>query len=551
MFKKVLALLLVFLMTFALAACGEDDSGSSAYSEDPEQIVADVSDDQATASEQQGDKKGNTNKGQKDKGNKTQGGNNQQGNKTGGNTTGKNPGRTVGNVTQRKGNTKGTTNASGKNITAAIKGLSVKKGASLTEGLNLKGKTITMAITEEGQYNTQSFKRTVAAFEKQYNCKVQIKSLDFGRYNQQVAQRKATGSSYDICYIHGSMYPSCAIDNLYEDLTSKIRTGDLMDDDSPEKGGIDLNKTSYFASYQNKIYGTCNFQSVFPYVIYYNKCQIKEKGLNDPRALDEKGKWTWAVIQSYGKKLTDSSTGKYCLSNSFTSRGMQLAFGAATVKINPKKVAATGSIYSENVTSKAFIEAWKFVQKLSYGSNAICEPSDQSHPYNSSDTMLKGSATMWTEETSKYLDISKQVKTSTAFQKSKSNIGIASLPMGKTNKNRYPTGWLTAVACGKGKNPLVSIAWDVFRSSYEDPIVDQNQMSRTDQKYCLNFMKGDICCEVGEFFDSADHDVTSYFTMGNNGVSVRSKAINGGDVAEVIASIKDQINAAIKFTMKK
>ena len=54
-----------------------------------------------------------------------------------------------------------------------------------------------MAITEEPQYNTASFKRTVSAFEKEYNCKVELKTLKFSTYNQQVAQAKSTGNFSD------------------------------------------------------------------------------------------------------------------------------------------------------------------------------------------------------------------------------------------------------------------------------------------------------------------------------------------------------------------
>ena len=49
--------------------------------------------------------------------------------------------------------------------------VSIAKGTSpMEKGLNFGGKTYTMAITEEPVFTAASFKRLVAAFEKEYNC---------------------------------------------------------------------------------------------------------------------------------------------------------------------------------------------------------------------------------------------------------------------------------------------------------------------------------------------------------------------------------------------
>ena len=539
MLKRVTALLLVMVFALSFVACGKDDSTTSSGAANNTSDVASVdSTGDNTAST------GDASKDTKSTGSKAT--------KSGTQTTAS-KGTTVNansRVVTSKGGTKPTSgkgNQSGKkNIKSVAGWISVKSGKSQTSGLNLKGKTIKMAITEEGQYNTASFKRTIAAFEKEYNCKVKLTTLKFGTYNQQVTQALSAGSMYDICYAHGSMFPACAIDNLYENVLPTLRTDDLMDSNNPLAGGIDIAKSGYFA-YKGKLYGTCNFESVFPYVIYYNKKQMADAGYSgskDPRKLAENGKWTWSVIKSMGRRLTDIDSGVYFVSNSFTGRCVTLAYGSAIVKAETNN--KTKSVkYTQNITSAQFIAGCKQIQEFFTGNTRIGEPRDGSHPYNTSESLRKGTVYMWTEETSKYLDLAKEVKSSAAFNRDKNNIGIVEVPLGSTNKSKvYPTGWLTAVCCGKGKDPRVSIAWDTFRSRYQDPVQDSNAMSKADKEYAAELLKGDICCEPGQF-QTSENNVLNLV----NG-QVWFKIVNGDDISKCITQTKDQITTCINTTMK-
>lgn len=540
MLKRVTALLLVMIFAFTLAACGEDKGNTSSGAANNTSDVASVdSTGDNTAST------GDASKDTKSTGSKAT--------KSGTQTTAS-KGTTV-NANSRVVTSKGgtTTQTSGqgnqsgkKNIKSVAGWISVKSGKSQTSGLNLKGKTIKMAITEEGQYNTASFKRTIAAFEKEYNCKVKLTTLKFDRYNQQVTQALSAGNMYDICYAHGSMFPACAIDNLYEDVLPTLRQDDLMDGNKPLAGGIDIAKSGYFA-YKGKLYGTCNFESVFPYVIYYNKKQMADAGYSgskDPRKLAENNKWSWSVIKSMGRRLTDIDSGVYFVSNSFTGRCVTLAYGSAIVKAETNN--KTKSVkYTQNITSAQFIAGCKQIQEFFTGNTRIGEPRDGSHPYNSSEALRKGTVYMWTEETSKYLDLAKEVKSSAAFNRDKNNIGIVEVPLGSTNKSKiYPTGWLTAVCCGKGKDPRVSIAWDTFRSRYQDPVQDSNAMSKTDKEYAAELLKGDICCEPGQF-QTSENDVLNLVNA-----QVWYRIVNGDDVSKCITQTKDQITTCINTTMK-
>lgn len=549
MAKRILALLLVALMTFALAAC--DNTGTSSATVSDQNVIADVqSDANANANKDTTSEKEDGKTESKEDGTtlttsgvQSQAGSKQQGttskgstSKQGGNNITASQDKVVSNANDNKDVS---VKDDGQNI-KPFRQVNVKKGASISQGLNLKGKTITMAITAEGNYHTGSFARTIAAFEKEYNCKVELKQLDFSDYNSQIYKAKSAGNSYDICYIHGSQFPGCAVDALYEPLNDTLRSGDVAT--TSTSGGVDLNKTSYFI-FKDKIWGTCNFTSVFPYVIYYNKKMFEEAGLNDPRALAKAGKWNWSVIETYGRRVTDSSEGVYFLSNSFTyGRPVMLAYGAPWVVSDGK------GGYKENLSSEDCIAGLKYIQKLALGSKAIAEPFDNAHPTNQSDTLRSGKAYMFVEETSKYLDLSTQVKKSTAFGRKKENIGLVEVPLAGNNikGGRYPTGWLTAVACGAGKDPRVAVAWEVFRSKYVDRIQDSNAMSEEDKKYTNSFLLNDIVCEPAQFANSEGK--TSLFICDSKMVP---DVYKGADVAKSVFDYKSQLTDMIKFTLKQ
>ena len=407
------------------------------------------------------------------------------------------------------------------------------EGKSILDGLDFEGKTFTMAIDQHGQYHTKSFNQTVDAFEKQFNCKIVTKELNFTSYNQQVAQYVSAGKAPEICFVHGSTFPSMATMGCYNALTKYITAEDIMDKNNPMLGGLDAEKTSYFA-YRGEIYGTCNAKSCFPYVIYYNKKQMADAGFagnKDPRVLAEHtDSWTWDLIRSLGRKLTTSDV--YFLSNSFTGRGLALAYGASNV-------IRKNYVYNQNVSSVQYMEAMRFLQSITYGAAAITEPRDSAHPYNSFNSLLSGNAYLWLEETCKYYDIYKQVPYSTAFGRDINNLEITSIPLGSTNTTKsYPTGWLTAVASGKGTDPRVAVAWDVFRSKYKPSLRGENEMNEVDQAFADKLISSNICFEVGNFGTSG----TTTLSLSDSAVQ---KIITGHDVAQCIYEIKNRMITCI------
>ena len=259
-------------------------------------------------------------------------------------------------------------------------------------------------------------------------------------------------------------------------------------------------------------------------------------GNKDPRVLAERtSNWTWDFIQTMGRELSASDV--YFLSNSFTGRGLTLAFGGSNV-------IRKNGIYKENVSSAQYIEAMKFLQSITSGTDAITEPRDSAHPYNSFNSLLSGNSYLWLEETCKYYNIYKQIPNSTAFGRDVNNLEITSVPLGPTNTtNSYPTGWLTAVASGKGTDPRVAVAWDVFRSSYKPTVRGENEMSKEDQDFADSLINGNLCHEVGNFGTS---DTT--LSISDN---IGEKILNGEDVAQCINDAMDKMRICINQSISQ
>ena len=75
------------------------------------------------------------------------------------------------------------TDKSGNDGSKVYGNVSVKKGTKPVEsGLNLGGKTYTMAVWNSAEYLDDAFKNKVKAFQTKYNCKINVVELTFDDY---------------------------------------------------------------------------------------------------------------------------------------------------------------------------------------------------------------------------------------------------------------------------------------------------------------------------------------------------------------------------------
>jgi ABC-type glycerol-3-phosphate transport system substrate-binding protein len=409
----------------------------------------------------------------------------------------------------------------------------IKQGSTpMDKDLSFGGKTFTMAVTSEITYATNAFKRLKNAFEKQYDCKLEISTLPFDQYNQQVAAKMSTGKSYDICLQHGSMYPAGVVNKLFEPMTEAITTADLMDTGNPMAGGIDYNKSMAFA-WNNQLYGLTSYWASNPYLIYYNKKMVSDNGLDDPRKLYDQGKWDWAALQKLGGAITDESRGLYLGGSSFYSRALVLANGSDYIRFDAGKPVI-------NLSDKKVYNAYKFIQDAFYGSKKIMTKEDV---FNDTKNFYAGKLLMFTEESDRYSVIMAEIPKQNAFGKNADNLGIVPLPLGPDNTEKlYPTGWLTAVFAGAGtEEKRAAAAWAKFRGSYKDPVKDTYAFNAKDQAMLESLIKN-IVFERSNFSNSSDQATKLIY-------NINESIVGGADITKTINDNLGKLQACIDATL--
>lgn len=414
-------------------------------------------------------------------------------------------------------------------------GVTIKGGTeSMTKGLNFGGKTFTMAV-QEGGYATTSFKAKVAAFEKQFNCKISMKYVNFGSFNSEIAKQMSTGKSYDIIYFHGSKFPPCVMDGLCEDLTNYITTADLAGSDA-SKGGIDLDKTLQWA-WNGKLYGLCDWSSNNPDIFFYNKLLFKQYKLEDPRDLYEKGQWTWDKIFEIGEKVTDKKAGQYFICGNYS---ITQTYGTSCLYIeNGKPV--------EAFSSNNFYKSLKLIQDVYYGRNGkdpIGEPWVNGAP--STETFISGKGFMYFEESSKWEVLAPDIAKSYGFNKDLSNFSIVPAPFTAENTSKlYPVGWYTGIAAGKGSDPKAAVAWAVFQSYFETPVKDDYPMSKADAALIKKLQAGKTLPNRHGAYANTSTSTTNIYT------SILTEVMKGTDIAQAVANYYPQIISCMDTTVGK
>lgn len=347
--------------------------------------------------------------------------------------------------------------------------------ASATKPVNGKydfgGKTYTMAITDEEQYNTTSFKTMKSAFEKKYNLKIKTTKLYFGDYNKQVSQKMATGTSYDICYIHGSMFPGCVVGGsvLYNDLTDTVK--------QVNSSVINTNRSKEFFSWDGKLYGVVSDDSCFIHVLYYNKLLFQSAGLEDPRELYDAGNWTWDKIFEQGRKVAKAGEVYFGHQSEFVN-----IYGENGYYLKDGK-------FYNNLRSANVRKGLELLRKIYVGNDAIGSMATAGQDYV--EAFANGKYYVTAEEHSKFPSFAAAAAKSVNLGKDYKNVGVVPLPLPAENTSKaYPTGWYTAIASGKGSDPAVAVLWADFSKSYDSPVKSKYELSDSDQAMIDKLLAG-------------------------------------------------------------
>lgn len=367
---------------------------------------------------------------------------------------------------------KGTTSSKKTTTTSSKKTASQEPTKPNADGTyDFGGKTFTMAITDEEQYNTTSFTQMKAAFEKKYNLKIKTSKLVFSEYNKQVSQKMSTGTSYDICYIHGSQFPGCVVGGsvLYNDLTDVVK--------QVNSSVINVNRSKDLFTWDGNLYGVVSDNSCFVHLMYYNKYKFQSAGLEDPRELYEKGQWTWDKIFEQGTKVTKAGEVFFGHQNEVAN-----LYGENAYYLKDSK-------FYNNLRSPKVRKGLELLRKIYVGNDAIGSMSTESQGY--AEGFKNGLFYIMIEESSKYPTFAANAAKSALCGKNKDNAGIVPIPLPEENTTKaYPTGWYTAIASGKGSDATVAVLWADFSKSYKSPVKSKYEFSDADQALVNKLLAG-------------------------------------------------------------
>ena len=422
----------------------------------------------------------------------------------------------------------------GKKITL-VNPVSIANGTTpMEKGLNFGGKKFTMATTSESVFQQASFKRLVAAFEKEYNCKIELKTLDFDSYVQQATQKMSTGTSYDVLFMHGSKFPTMPISGLVEDLSPYMTTADY----DTGKGGIDIGASSHFVYGKDLTAVVAGENAVYPCVIFYNKALFKENDLDDPFTLYKQGKWTWTKFREMGKKVTNESKKVWFGGFNFRNKNTVLSMGQSLwdwVNNEPKMYWFTDS----NI-----FKGMQMAQKFFMNDKILIPQKEASS--GDYELLTAGKIFATTEESQKYKVIAPLAAESAVFNRNYKNLGIVPMPQDTAAAKRgYPTGWLTGICAGTGSDPRVAVAFAKFWDTYKDPVADKFAMTEEEAKVCEKLISGNLALIHGSYSNATTSSHQS-FDWG-----VMMHVVGGEDIASRISAMKSVVEDCIKQTLKK
>lgn len=436
-------------------------------------------------------------------------------------TDGDNDATASGSTSSGKSNGNGSSNGSGN------KGGTASATKPVDGKYDFGGKTYTMAITDEEQYNTTSFKQMKAAFEKKYNLKIKTTKLVFADYNKMVSQKMATGTSYDICYIHGSMFPGCVVGGsvLYNDLTEATNL--------VKSSVINTNRSKELFSWDGKLYGVVSDNSCFVHLMYYNKYKFQSAGLEDPRELYEKGQWTWDKIFEQGTQVTKAGEIFFGHQNEVANLYGENAY-----------YLKDGKVYN-NIRSANIRKGLELLRKIYVGNDAIGSMSTSSQEYV--DGFKNGLFYIMIEEHSKYPSFAEAAAKSALCGKSVDNVGIVPIPLPAENTSKaYPTGWYTAIASGKGSDPTVAVLWADFSRSYESPVKSKYELTGANLALVEKLQAGNT---LPVRHGSASNNTTDTGAVWTNNIITATK--NGDDINQLIEKYYPIFNDCIVTTCGK
>lgn len=138
--------------------------------------------------------------------------------------------------------------------------------------------------------------------EKNPHVSLEIMVVPFGEYQQKMSMYMASSSAPDISWLSDTMIPQFLSADQLNDISA------IKNDSSYDFADI-VPTTFNPVTKDKKIHGVA-FSSP-PFVFYYNKSILKEKGLKTPIEYAKEGKWNYDTMLDLSKNITTADKGIY------------------------------------------------------------------------------------------------------------------------------------------------------------------------------------------------------------------------------------------------
>jgi len=402
----------------------------------------------------------------------------------------------------------------------------------MDDGLNFGGKNIKMLIWT--QMDSPQFRQEVKDFEKKFNCTVSIDTITHSQFMSKLSTTISAGKPYDIVYNHGSFYPTVVMNNVLEPLNPYLTTADFYNPSNIDAGGIDIEKSKYFA-WDGKLFAASYYRQVNIMVIYYNKKKFQEAELEDPMTLYKKGQWTWEKYNQMGKQVTDPAKNIYFGDASFHYLTIPMANGGHFVK-------EINGALSENLKSTELINGLKLMQQMSTGASRIFSDEGSTEwPIN----LTAGKVYTWVSEISCYEQkFNDNIKNNNVFGNDYKNLGVVPVPLGLDNKNKeYPASWINGISSSRGsKNPKAAVAFSIFESSYQNSVSAELPSVRRD--LATSF---DPLYKTVNYMDFGYRDSSN--AVNDIAVGICQATSMGRDINELLSGNQKVVQGLINLTL--
>lgn len=428
-FKNSLALLLVLVMVLSLGACGR----KTGYYVDGSEYT------DLTDSEYQELIAGGSSSGDTASGGAASGG--ASGGTASGGTTSGGTASTV------------TTDRTQQSIWKIKRDVQPGASSSIMKSLNFKGKTLKYLTYNSN--HTDGDKKNIAAFEKKYNCKIDVSIVNYEDYLSVLSTSLAGGKPYDIIKLHAGFFPTVAVSQLVQPLEKAISKDDLTS--SSKKTGINWEATYLSCSWNNHIYYVLDRRVGALQMLIYNKLLFSQYGLEDPLELYKKGQWTPAKIEEMAK-VVNASGGNIKFHNDAVSEELaRLKYkNGANYYVDIAEDGTVKWLGANSAVADYYAEMRRFRDLA-----PLAEVSSSVEKITNGECMLDY---VVAEQLNNYVN---QFKTSQAFGKNLNNVGVVPMPWGEDGK--YTSTGCEGFAAARGCDPTAAVAMGIFYSM-QDPI---------------------------------------------------------------------------------